>query len=352
MEQPMNINEGLWAARLPNGDVRSGTLEQLNEAFRAGHLGESTLVRASRSDNWIKLADVLGGSASTAVGAPSASVSPPSAATQPVSPRNGSPDLWRVRLANGEVRSGTRQELAEAVRAGHLDEALPVLAAGAREWVQIGTVMGRTEPPPAPLVPSVHPPPSVIPQRASASPPSTVTPPQPHGSGELWQVKLADGQVRSGTRQQLEEAFDAGHLDEGTLVLPAGAHEWVTLASLGSRRPAEPVPAPVGAAEPPPGEEQQAAPAVAPEQAPVTPLEQAPAAPAHDPSSPLRTDDGQADLQAAWNDDQVWQVKLTGKQLEQAFHAGLLGDDVLVLAAGTEEWVRFGDVTRAQSAAP
>jgi len=44
MEPPMTINDDLWAARLPNGDIRSGTLEQLDEAFRAGHLSESTLV--------------------------------------------------------------------------------------------------------------------------------------------------------------------------------------------------------------------------------------------------------------------------------------------------------------------
>src|SRR5215467_9758975 len=49
MEQPMSINEGLWSAKLPNGDVRSGTLQQLSEAFRAGHIAETTLVCAAGS---------------------------------------------------------------------------------------------------------------------------------------------------------------------------------------------------------------------------------------------------------------------------------------------------------------
>jgi hypothetical protein len=359
MEQPMS-NEDLWAARLPNGDVRSGTLEQLNEAFRSGHLGESTLVRASRSDNWIKLADVLGGAAvgaaSTPVAPPRASAPPQSVAVQPASPQiNGSPELWQVRLANGEVRSGTREQLTEALRAGHLDGGVLVLAAGASEWVQLGTVMGRIEPRLAPLVPSAPPPPTVAPQpvapqRASSPPPSTATPPPPHGGDELWQVRLADGQVRSGTRQQLEEAFRAGHLDEGALVLAAGFHEWVTLGSVCGRRPSGPVPVPVGAAEPTPVEAQPAAPVVAAQQTPVTTLEEAPAAPAQvAPSSP-RAEDGEADSQAVWDGDKVWRVTLTGKQLEGAFHAGLINDDALVLAAGTDEWVRLGDVRLAQLA--
>src|SRR5580693_6939222 len=109
MEQQMSINEDLWAAALPNGEVRSGTLEELNEAVRAGHIGVNTLVRAARSEAWVKLVDVLGGGASAAapVAAPRASVPAPAVASQPPPSTNGSPDLWQVRLANGDVRSGT-----------------------------------------------------------------------------------------------------------------------------------------------------------------------------------------------------------------------------------------------------
>jgi hypothetical protein len=157
--------------------------------------------------------------------------------------------------------------------------------------------------------------------------------------------------MRSGTRQQLEEAFAAGHLDEGALVLAAGFHEWVTLGSVCGRRPSGPVPALVGAAEPTPVEAQPAAPVVtAPQQAPVTTLEEAPAAPAEVASSSPRADEGQPDWQAASDGDKLWQVTLTGKQLDGAFHAGLIDDDALVAADGTDEWVRLGDVRRAQSA--
>jgi hypothetical protein len=391
MEPAMTINEDLWSARLPNGDVRSGTLEQLDEAFRSGHLGENTLVCGARSDRWVTLADALAGAtagvASTAVAAPRASAPVPRASVpvprasapvprasapvplvvaQPVSPGiNGSAELWQVRLANGEVRSGTRDQLAEALHGGHLDEHVLVLAAEAREWVPLGVVMRRSEPPaavaaPAAAPPSVTPPVAspvaprrFAPQPASAPPPSAMPAP-PESSDEVWQVKLADGQVRSGTRDQLAEAFNAGHLDQTALVLAAGASEWVTLAQMMAPEPApvavQPAP-PVVVSEEPAPVAVQPAPAVATQhEAPAAAPEPAPAAPAQDASSSLRPDDGQPDLQAAWDGDQLWRVNLSGKQLQRAFYEGLLDDDTLVLAAGTDEWIRLADARRAQSA--
>jgi hypothetical protein len=351
MEQSMSITQDLWSAKLPNGDVRSGTLEQLNEAFRSGHLGESTMVRASRSDHWIKLTDALGGAAPVS-GVPTqrASAPPPSAATSPGV--NGSSELWQVKLANGEVRSGTRQQLVEAFRAGHLDEQMPVLAAGMHEWMPLGTLMRRSEPPPTPLAPlpaSPPPPPPVTVQQVSSPPPSTATSPSPSMEG-LWQVRLGDGQVRSGTQQQLEEAFRAGHLGQDTLVLAAGAREWVTLASVANRISSAPPPHSASEVqsevqeEPKAVEAQPAAPAVTSEQPPMTPEEETPAPFAPDASPPQEAPDVPADLQAAGDRDPLWQVQLTVKQLEEALRAGLLGDDALVLAAGTDQWVRLGEV--------
>jgi hypothetical protein len=418
MESPMTVSEDLWSARLPNGDVRSGTLEQLDEAFRSGHLGGDTLVCAARSDRWVTLADAMAGAragvASAAVAAPRASVgvprpsvpapvasvpapsvAPQPVVAQPVSPRvNGSPEVWQVRLANGEVRSGTREQLAEALHGGHLDEHVLVLAAEAREWVPLGVVMRRSEAPapvafvPAPVAfvpapaafvpPSVAPPavapiaPSVAPRRvvpqavapqvASAPPPS----PADDGREQVWQVKLADGQVRSGTREQLEEAFNAGHIDQAALVLAAGASEWVTLTQMMAPEPppvaAQPA-APIVAQEPEP-ESALAPPAVAAPAIPSSDLassvmappavaslasapEEEPAASASNGSAPLPV---QPDLQAAWDGDGPWQVNLSSKQLKQAFYEGVLDDDTPVRAAGSDEWTRLGDARRTPSA--
>jgi hypothetical protein len=374
----MSINQDLWSASLPNGEVRSGTLEQLKEACQSGHLSEGTLVRASSSDRWVKLADVLGGAAGGSVRppasvapAPRASVPSPSVAPQPVSPPvHGDAEPWQVRLANGEVRSGTRQQLAEAFATGHLDAEMLVLAAGAREWQRLGTVMERSEPSPARVVPSTSPPPPVDPPRASSPPPPTATLLGLHGGDDIWLMRLPDGQVRSGTRRQLEEAFRAGEIDEGALVLPDGASEWTKLGSVVARPLSVPAPASVVAREAPPAQAQPAAPDVAPEQAPASASERAPAPPAQDEPSPVQADPPvqavsppQADppVQAEVAPpvasepaagDPLWQVKLTGKQLEEAVRVGLLSDDTLVLAAGSDQWVRFVDVRRSHSAPP
>jgi len=357
------------------------------------------LVRDSRSEQWVKLADVLAAAraprasvpaphasvpaprasvpvpqapvpAPAYVAAPRASVPAPVAVPQPAyPPMNGDAPLWQVRLASGEVRSGTRQQLAEAFGAGHLQEDMLVLPAGASEWLPLGVVMDRSAPAPARVAPSVSAPPPVEPPQASArppapSPPAAASPPAtaspgPEDGDEIWLLRLADGQVRSGTRQQLEEAFRAGSLDEGALVLAAGASEWATLGSLArhlSSAPAAPPPAamPIAAPEFMPVQSQPAPPDVASHEASASAPEEAPSPPADDASSPAPSpapaDDSRPALQAAGDGDPLWQVKLTGKQLEHAFHAGLLGDQTLVLAAGSDQWVPFGEVRRAQSA--
>ncbi len=73
---------------------------------------------------------------------------------------------------------------------------------------------------------------------------------------DLWYVKTADGDVDRMTLDQLDEAFNGGHIDENVMVLPAGEETWVKLgALLGLDQPApSPValpPTPVAFALPP-----------------------------------------------------------------------------------------------------
>jgi hypothetical protein len=71
--------------------------------------------------------------------------------------------------------------------------------------------------------------------------------------GELWFVKLPNGDVHHVTIDQLDTAFDAGHIDADTLVLPDGSTHWVRLgqaAGLDDAQPSappmvSPTPAPV-----------------------------------------------------------------------------------------------------------
>lgn len=259
MDASMNVSQTMWSAMLPGGEIRSGTLEQLSEALQAGHLSAGTLVRAAGGNQWAPLAEVLqamtGGVAAPPVHAPApsvpapahASVPAPAAAAPPASVRvNGTSELWQVRLADGQVRSGTREQLEEAFHAGHLHEEMLVLAGGAPGWVKLGAVLGRGEPPPPAPVAAAP----VASVRPAAAAPSMPTPPSSASGDEIWQVRLADGQVRSGTRLQLEEAFRAGHLDGDSLVLAAGASDWVPLYTLAAHLSSAPLPP--SHAQPPP----------------------------------------------------------------------------------------------------
>src|SRR5260370_15218351 len=51
-------------------------------------------------------------------------------------------------------------------------------------------------------------------------------------NADLWYVKLADGDVHRVTLDQLDQAFQAGHIDEDTMVLAAGATQWTKLGEL------------------------------------------------------------------------------------------------------------------------
>jgi hypothetical protein len=51
-------------------------------------------------------------------------------------------------------------------------------------------------------------------------------------SGDNWYVKLADGDVHRVTLDQLDEAFQAGHIDGETMVLASGGSEWNKLGEL------------------------------------------------------------------------------------------------------------------------
>lgn len=69
---------------------------------------------------------------------------------------------------------------------------------------------------------------------------------------EKWQIKLPSGEVRSGTLEQLDEAFHAGSIGADTLVRPEGAQAWITLAeAAGLDAPPAPIPAPIVSAPPP-----------------------------------------------------------------------------------------------------
>ena len=63
------------------------------------------------------------------------------------------------------------------------------------------------------------------------------------GDENLWYVKTPDGDVHRVTLDQLDEAFQAGRIDENVMVLAAGAQKWAKLSALAGLD--EPAPAPM-----------------------------------------------------------------------------------------------------------
>ncbi len=54
------MGEELWYVKLPNGDVHRVTIDQLDGAFQAGHIDESTMVLAAGASQWTKLGEIAG----------------------------------------------------------------------------------------------------------------------------------------------------------------------------------------------------------------------------------------------------------------------------------------------------
>jgi hypothetical protein len=63
------------------------------------------------------------------------------------------------------------------------------------------------------------------------------------GDESLWYVKTPDGDVHRVSLDQLDEAFQAGRIDENVMVLAAGATKWAKLGALAGLDEPAPTPA-------------------------------------------------------------------------------------------------------------
>lgn len=107
-------HDDLWFVQLEGGAVRAMTLDELDAAFQAGSIDESTPVRHDASSAWAPLADVLAGSdepaaapvaATPVVEAAPASVPPISAPPPPVVSELADLDLDAPQFAGSKKRT-------------------------------------------------------------------------------------------------------------------------------------------------------------------------------------------------------------------------------------------------------
>jgi hypothetical protein len=92
-------------------------------------------------------------------------------------------------------------------------------------------------------------------------------------AGRLWYVQLPDGDVHRVTLDQLDEGFQAGHVDASTMVLAAGATRWEKLGQLAGIDEAPPIQTATSSAVPP---RPAPAPAAAPSYVPRPSIDLAP----------------------------------------------------------------------------
>ncbi len=71
---------GLWYVKLPDGDVEPLSLDDLDEAFQAGHVDENSMVLAAGATQWARLGDLAG------LDQPAAQAPPPRMMMAPVMP--------------------------------------------------------------------------------------------------------------------------------------------------------------------------------------------------------------------------------------------------------------------------
>jgi hypothetical protein len=88
----MSSSGDLWYVKLGSGDVHKVTLDQLDEAFQAGHVDENTMVLAANGTRWMKLGDAAGlddapAPAPAPVTATNTTTSPSSPGDSPLTPR-------------------------------------------------------------------------------------------------------------------------------------------------------------------------------------------------------------------------------------------------------------------------
>jgi hypothetical protein len=82
--------EEIWSVRLPSGDVRRGSLDELDAAFEAGHIDENALVLAPGATTWTTLGELAG----LDDAAPPASTSAPATAIS-IPPYSAGPNSLR-----------------------------------------------------------------------------------------------------------------------------------------------------------------------------------------------------------------------------------------------------------------
>lgn len=164
-----------WHVCMAPGDVRTVTLEQLDDFYRVGVIDGNTPVWQSGMSQWTKLSDLVGEELS-----------------------DEPEDTWYVQIAPGQVKSVTLEQLDDYYRYDVINEQTLLWKSGMSQWLPLATVAGiapvATAPARAASVVSI----AAAPPAARAVPVLSAPPvalslaaPAPEKSGGRWLLRLA-----------------------------------------------------------------------------------------------------------------------------------------------------------------
>jgi hypothetical protein len=157
--------EELWSVRLPTGDIRRGTLDELDAAFEAGHIDANALVLGPNATEWERLGALAGldGDAPAQTAAPS--VAPPAApyvAPNSIRPMTTDLDYMEVDHVRGQSKAGIVIGLLAiaAIGAGGTIFAISKLGAPSPDSLPVAAALAAPSPAPTPVTTDSTPPPA------------------------------------------------------------------------------------------------------------------------------------------------------------------------------------------------
>jgi hypothetical protein len=199
--------EELWSILLPSGEIRKGTLDQLDEAFNAGQIQSTTPVLAPGATTWSTLGALAG-----LEDAPAPQQQPATPYSSPASLRPVAADVFvefddRTMLSPKKSRSGLVLGLLVALIPISVGIYVATQASGVTaDDASKAAAAAVAQPPPKP-----------------AAPTATTPPPKPEASADDGKPKLTDDQKKAlaDADKKLADKFKSKKKDRESASAPA-----------------------------------------------------------------------------------------------------------------------------------
>ena len=178
--------EDQWQVAMGPGDVRTISLDQLDDFYRLGVIDGQTFVWQQGMPGWVQLSTLIG-----------------------EEPDDADEDTWYAAVEPGSVKQLTLEQLDDYFRCDIINEQTPIWKEGMTQWLPLATVAGieaparaaaqpalaaRPQTPPAQALPAISGVPAYQMPLTTSAPPLAVSiaaPAATKSAGERWLLRLA-----------------------------------------------------------------------------------------------------------------------------------------------------------------